>query len=100
MTVGADEATEAVAPIVSTSTMRIERIVSHGQASPPDFWYDQDWSEWVVVLAGSAAVLLDGEAEPRTLRRGDHLAIGAHVRHRVAWTDADEPTVWLAVHYR
>jgi cupin 2 domain-containing protein len=79
--------------------VRIVRIVSHGQASPPDFWYDQEWNEWVVVLSGSAAVLIEGDAEPVTLRAGDHLTIPAHKRHRVAWTDASEPTVWLAVHY-
>ena len=33
---------------------RIERIVSTGQASPPGFWYDQDWGEWVVLLTGAA----------------------------------------------
>ena len=30
--------------------LRIERIVSHGHASPPGFWYDQDGFEWVVVF--------------------------------------------------
>ena len=35
----------------------------------------------------------------RDLRPGDHILLGAHVRHRVEWTDADTPTVWLAVHY-
>jgi len=34
------------------------------------------------------------------LSHGDRLAIPAHVRHRVEWTDATEPTVWLAVHYK
>ena len=28
---------------------RIERIVSHGQASPPGFWYEQAWDEWVLL---------------------------------------------------
>jgi cupin 2 domain-containing protein len=34
------------------------------------------------------------------LSPGDHVIIPAHVRHRVEWTDAEHPTVWLAVHYR
>jgi cupin 2 domain-containing protein len=79
---------------------RIERIVSTGQASPPGFWYDQDWTEWVVVLTGSAGVLIEGEAAPRILSRGGYVEIPPHVRHRVEWTAADEPTVWLAVHGR
>ena len=78
--------------------VRIERIVSHGQASPPGFWYDQDWDEWVVLLAGAAALRFDGEAAPRSLVAGDHVNIPAHARHRVEWTDPHEPTVWLAVH--
>lgn len=91
---------ELFEPLVRASNVRIERIVSTGQASPPGYWYDQDWAEWVVVLSGAAAVLLEGEQQPRVLGPGDHLQLDAHVRHRVEWTSATEPTVWLAVHYR
>ena len=93
-------AAEQFTALLTATNVRIERIVSRGHASPPDFWYDQPQAEWVIVLAGSAAIAFDGEASPRTLRRGDHLHIPAHTRHRVVWTDASEPTVWLAVHYR
>jgi cupin 2 domain-containing protein len=92
-------AEEQIATLLAAPHIRIERIVSTGQASPPGFWYDQDWSEWVIVLSGSAGLLLDGEAAPRVLRPGAYLYIPAHVRHRVEWTDAGEPTVWLAVHH-
>ena len=78
--------------------LRIERIVSTGQASPPGFWYDQPQDEWVCVIAGAAAVLIEGETAPRMLISGDWLEIPAHVRHRVEQTDATQPTVWLAVH--
>jgi len=91
---------EQFTTLLETPNIRIERIVSRGHASPPDFWYDQDEAEWVVVLQGSAGILFDGEKSPRTLKRGDHVAIPAHTRHRIAWTDAQEPTVWLAVHHR
>lgn len=77
---------------------RVERIVSRGQASPPGFWYDQAWTEWVVVLSGAAGLLIEGEDAPRVLRPGDYVEIPPHVRHRVAWTDPNRPTVWLAVH--
>ena len=79
---------------------RIERIVSTGQASPPGFWYDQDWGEWVVLLSGAARLRFADEDEPRHLWSGDWVDIPAHCRHRVEWTDPDQPTVWLAVHYR
>jgi len=79
---------------------RIERIVSTGQASPPGFWYDQEQAEWVMLLSGSASLLLEGEEAPRILRPGDYVEIPARMKHRVEWTDAKEPTVWLAVHAR
>jgi cupin 2 domain-containing protein len=78
----------------------VERIVSTGQGSPPGFWYDQDWTEWVILLAGAARLLIEGEAAPRNLQPGDFVEIPAHVRHRVEWTVEDAPTVWLAVHLK
>lgn len=79
--------------------LRIERIVSHGQASPPDFWYCQPQAEWVAVLSGSAGLRFADEDAPRVLRAGDFVEIPAGCRHRVDWTDAAEPTIWLAIHY-
>ncbi|KAB0668829.1 cupin domain-containing protein [Oryzomonas sagensis] len=79
-------------------TVRIERILSHGQATPEGEWYDQDRDEWVLLLAGSAGLLFDGEPELRRLTAGDYLMIPARRRHRVAWTAPNETTIWLAVH--
>jgi cupin 2 domain-containing protein len=79
---------------------RIERIVSTGQASPPGFWYDQEQAEWVLLLSGSAGLLIEGEDAPRVLGPGDYVEIPARKKHRVEWTDPKEPTVWLAVHAR
>ena len=78
--------------------VRVERIVSTGQASPPGFWYDQAWTEWVLLLAGSARLRLESADQAHLLRPGDHLLIPPHARHRVDWTSPDEPTVWLAIH--
>ena len=93
-------AEEMVAELLATPDIRIERIVSTGQASPADQWYDQEWNEWVVLLRGSARLLFADEAEPRSLSPGDYLNIPAHRRHRVLWTDPQQATVWLAIHYR
>jgi cupin 2 domain-containing protein len=90
---------EQVTELLSAPGVRIERIVSMGQASPPTFWYDEDWAEWVILLSGSAGLLFEGDTEPRLLRPGDHVLIPPHTRHRVAWTDPTGTTVWLAVHY-
>lgn len=97
---GIDPATpeEMFATLLTLPGVRIERIVSTGQASPPGFWYDQGWAEWVLVVAGSAAVQFEDEAEPRRLGVGGYLYIAPNRRHRVTWTDPDLPTVWLAVH--
>lgn len=84
--------------VLATASARLERIVSTGQASPVGVWHDQPWHEWVLVLQGSAGLLLEGEAAPRRLSAGDHLFIPARRRHRVEWTDAAAPTIWLAVH--
>ena len=91
---------EHVAALLVSPNVRIERVVSRGHASPPDFWYDQNGPEWVMVVAGSAGIAFEGETTPRTLNAGDHVHIPARARHRVAWTDASQPTIWLAVHYR
>lgn len=49
--------------------VRVERIVPHGQASPPDFWYDQPDHEWVVLLAGNAGLRFAGESDTVVLGR-------------------------------
>lgn len=90
---------EIIEPLAGGSTVRIERIVSHGEASPDGFWYDQDESEFVLVLSG-AARLCFADGEVAVLRVGDWVDIAPHSRHRVDWTDPAEPTVWLAVFYR
>ena len=91
---------EITETLVVRPGMRIERIVSFGQASPPGFWYDQHETEWVLLLAGAARLRFEDEPEARLLGRGDWVEIAAHRRHRVEWTDPARPTVWLAVFYR
>jgi len=41
---------ELTETLVQAKNVRIERIVSHGHASPAGFWYDQDENEWVLVV--------------------------------------------------
>jgi cupin 2 domain-containing protein len=93
-------ADEQIVELLSAQNVRIERIVSTGHATALDEWYDQDRAEWVLLLAGSAGLVFEGETEPLVLEPGSYVHIGAHVRHRVAWTDQSAPTVWLAIHYR
>jgi cupin 2 domain-containing protein len=90
---------EVFETIAGAADVRIERIVSHGQATPEGEWYDQQLDEWVILLSGSAGILFEGETEPCRLVSGDHLLIPAGCRHRVDWTAAECDTVWLAVHF-
>jgi cupin 2 domain-containing protein len=89
---------EAVESLCEGPGIRIERIVSTGQATPDGEWYDQDSDEWVLVVKGAARLRIEGEAQDRELGEGDFVCLPAHCRHRVAWTQPEPPTIWLAIH--
>ncbi|HEX8199230.1 MAG TPA: phosphoribosylaminoimidazole carboxylase [Isosphaeraceae bacterium] len=84
--------------LLGTPNVRIERIVSLGHSSPEGFWYDRETHEWVLLLAGAALLRFEGQ-ELIDLLPGAFVNIPAHERNRVEWTDPDQPTAWLAVHY-
>jgi cupin 2 domain-containing protein len=92
-------AEEVVTTLLETEGFRLVRIVSTGQATPAGEWYVQDEAEWVLVMRGRAGLLIEGESNARILDPGAYALIPAHVRHRVEWTDSDQPTVWLALHF-
>ncbi len=77
--------------------VRVERIISHGHTTPEGEWYDQDEDEWVVLLQGEAT-LEWADKSTTELSAGDAVYIAAHRRHRVVFTSAEPPCVWLAVH--
>ena len=85
--------------ICSTDSIMIERIVSRGHTSPEGFWYDQEKNEFILVVKGSAGLELENEKDIIVLNAGDYFNIGAHVKHRVEWTDSTCETIWLAVYY-
>jgi cupin 2 domain-containing protein len=94
----ADLENEAFDRLLATDQLKVERIVSKGHASPPGFWYDQQQSEWVLLLQGAARVRVEGDCEHH-LKPGSFLNLPAHTRHRVEWTAPDVETIWLAIHY-
>jgi cupin 2 domain-containing protein len=85
--------------LLSRPGLRIERVVSTGQVSPPGFWYEQEQGEWLVLLAGEAKLLIEDEAAPRDLLPGDFIDLPPGCRHRVDWTDPEAVTIWLTVSY-
>ncbi|PKO92849.1 MAG: cupin [Betaproteobacteria bacterium HGW-Betaproteobacteria-10] len=90
---------EQFSALLERPGLRIERIVSTGQASPPGFWYDQAGCEWVLIIQGEAKLRFADEAGARHLRAGDFIEIAARRQHRVDWTPDGEITIWLAIHY-
>ena len=90
---------EFVERLATGSSVKIERIVSRGHYSEPDFWYDQEESEWVLLLKGEATLRFEKDNRMVHLTEGSYVNIHAHEKHRVEWTKEDTETVWLAVFY-
>lgn len=90
---------EQFTTLLETGLFKLVRIVSTGQAMPEGEWYDQEETEWVVLLRGRAGLAFEGEAAECVLEPGDFVEIAPHRRHRVTWTDTEGPTVWLALHF-
>ncbi|WP_076416254.1 cupin domain-containing protein [Shewanella sp. UCD-KL12] len=93
-----DLSEEVFEQIGGNDKILIERIVSKAHVTPAGQWYDQDRSEWVMVLKGAAKLQFE-QGELVHLTAGDYVDIPAHCKHRVAWTDEEQETLWLAVHY-
>jgi cupin 2 domain-containing protein len=89
---------ERMEELCQSKAFRVERIASAGQISPPGFWYDQAWDEWVLVVQGTAEVRLQDPQQTVRLSAGDWLMIDAHRKHRVEATSREPVTVWVAVH--
>ena len=90
-----DEVFEVLA---GNDSLKIERIISKGHTSPESGWYDQQSSEWVMVVQGSAKIEFEN-GPVVSLGEGDYVDIPAHLRHRVIETSTDPETIWLAIHY-
>lgn len=80
--------------LLKTQALSIEKITSNGQSSSQ--WYDQDEDEWVLVIEGEGTLLFEDGREIH-LKKGEHLHIPKHTKHKVIYTAS--PTIWLAVHF-
>ncbi len=86
--------------IAQGGAFTLERIISKGHTTPEGKWCDQEKDEWVVLLKGSAGILIEGEEQAVSLNPGDYMYLPAHQRHRVEWTQSDTETIWIALHYQ
>ncbi len=89
---------ELFEPLLKTEQFILERIISKGQSSPAEGWYEQTQNEWVMVLKGNAVIRFDN-GKTHDLTTGDYLQIPAMQKHKVVKTCQTEETVWLALHY-
>ena len=83
--------------ILLDENVTIERIISTGQITPPDYWYDQARDEWVSLLQGNAVIQFKYGEEIR-LKAGDQLLIPHNLLHRVVFTSVSPPCIWIAIH--
>lgn len=89
---------EFIEELVNNNSFKLERIISDGHSSPEDFWYDQDKNEFVLLISGKAKLEFENDGFIE-LNAGDYLIIPARKKHRVVWTDPDQKTFWLILHY-
>jgi cupin 2 domain-containing protein len=85
--------------LLQTPAFLLERITSLGHTTPLGQWYDQIRDEWVMLIQGAAQLRMENCESLVNLLPGDHIHLPAHCRHRVEWTDPDQETVWIALHY-
>lgn len=97
--VPADLPEELIELLAGGRDVKIERIVSKGHCSAEDSWYDQEQSEFVLLLKGLASIRFKDDDRCIVLGPGDYINIKPHELHRVESTGSDGETVWLAVFY-
>jgi predicted metal-dependent hydrolase len=97
-TIPAARAAEVFETIIQNKGLTLERIISHGQATPAGEWLSQERDEWVLLARGQARLRFEKEGEI-SLEPGDYVHIPAGTSHRVEWTDPEIPSIWLALHY-
>ena len=78
--------------LLSHKNLVVERIVSSAAVVAHEYVQAQD--EWVLLVAGEAALQVAGE--PVSLKSGDYLFLPAGVPHTVERTSPG--ALWLAVH--
>ena len=90
---------EIFQPLFKDKKLKVERIISMGQATKEGRWLRQKRDEWVLLLRGKAVLKFFGTEGLLKLRSGDYVFIPKNLRHRVEWTDPKNRSVWLAFYF-
>ncbi|MCF8298927.1 MAG: cupin domain-containing protein [Saprospiraceae bacterium] len=90
---------EVFEKLVQNKDFKFERIISKGQISNENQWYDQEDNEWVILLQGEATIEFANK-EKINLEAGDYILIPAHEKHKIIFTSSEPECIWLALHYK
>ena len=90
---------EVFETLFANNNVKIERIISHGEITPTDQWYNQKEDEFILLLSGNATLMYK-DNHTVSLSSGDTLYIPAHQEHRVSYTDTNIETIWLAIFFK
>jgi cupin 2 domain-containing protein len=85
--------------LLQSNNIHIERIISNGQITPADRWYDSENDEWVILLQGEAKLMFE-DNQTEELVTGKYILIPAHKKHRVIHTSSEPCCIWLAIHFK
>ncbi|MBN2824295.1 MAG: cupin domain-containing protein [Campylobacterales bacterium] len=83
---------EILTSLLEHKNVKIVRIVSSHTLKPTT--YNQDEDEWVVIIQGSAELLMNETIV--VLHQGESLFIPSKTKHSIQ--SVENGTIWLAVH--
>ena len=83
---------ELFTTLFENKKVKISQIISSDEVTPVEYCQQED--EWLVVVRGSATLIIDGEETK--LSQGDTFFIPAQLVHQV--TKTEQGTLWLTVH--
>ena len=84
--------------LLNKDNVIIERIISAGQITSENSWFDQEKDEWVLLLQGEATIEFEN-SETVKMISGDYLFIPAHKKHKITYTSENPCCNWLAFHF-
>ncbi len=79
---------------------RLELIASCSYSNEKGFWYKQSENEWILLLRGSATLILKEPDQVHEMNVGNHLYLAPYRPHHVLRTDPSPGTLWVALSWK